>query len=148
MAVTFVIAMIVAAAAMIAAGMAAGMFMIVVAAVHIGVEFQLAFDQGQNGVIAIADAAAVELDAHALERHLCAAANAAADHSICTLHQQEGSQRAMAAAHGIHNFGFDDFTVLNVVNFELGGVAEVLEDVIVIIGDCNAHSGFSFFFHA
>ena len=54
------------------------------------------------------------------------------------------SQRAVAAAPGVDDGGGDDAAVLNVIELELRGSAEMLEDLSVFIGYCNSHDYASF----
>jgi len=57
---------------------------------------------------------------------------------------QEARQRAVAAAIGIDHFGGDDPVAVDLIDLELLGVAKVLEDLAVCIGNCNFHVCFSF----
>ena len=57
---------------------------------------------------------------------------------------QEGSQGAVAAAVGVDHRGADDLAVLHIIELELLGVAEMLENAAVFIGYCDSHGSFSF----
>ena len=50
----------------------------------------------------------------------------------------------MAAAVGVDHFGGDDLAVVDLIELELLGVAKVLEDLAVCVGNCNFHVWFSF----
>ena len=118
--------------------------MVVVAAPHIRVEAERAREQGGDRFVRAAGYAAVQADARLPERHLRAAADAAADQRIHAVGLQKARQRAMAAAVGIDDLRAPDRAVLHIVELELRGVAKVLEDAAVFIGDCNSHGVFSF----
>ena len=78
---------------MLAAGMrAVTVRMIVVVAVYIGVIAQIASQQRGDRRVGIAADTAVELDAGLRQRHLCAAADAAADQRIhCLLYTSDAA---------------------------------------------------------
>ena len=40
---------------------------------------------------------------------------------------------------GTHDLAGDDFTVLHIINLEMLGSAKVLENVTVLISNCNFH---------
>ena len=77
----FLVAMI-AAAAVVAAGMAFAVMIVVIAA-HIGIVVQIAGKQILYCGICIAPATAVQSNACLLQGHLGTAADAAADQNIC-----------------------------------------------------------------
>jgi len=77
-------------------------------------------------------------------RLLCAAADAAADERVHAVLHQEARQRAVAAAIGVDHFGGDDPVTVDLIDLELLGVAKVLEDLAVFVGNCNFHVCFSF----
>ena len=52
----------------------------------------------------------------------------------------------MTAAVSIDHFAIDDFSVLGGINLKLFGMAEVLEDLSVLISYCNLHCAVSFEF--
>ena len=132
------IAAVAAAAAVIAAGVVLAVMVVVVIAAHIGIVQQLALDQCLHGCVGLAAAAAEEADAGLCQRHLCAAADTAADQHIGMDSLQHAGQRAVAAAHGVHHFGVgDDTGFVDVVDLELCRVAEMLEDLSVFVGYCN-----------
>ena len=86
----------------------------------------------------------VERNARVRERHLSSHTNAAADQGIHFCSLQKAGQRAMAAAVGIYNLFADDFTALDVIQFELFGMSEMLEDLSILIRNRDSHSTCSF----
>ena len=75
------------------------------------------------------------------------AANATADQGADILFLQEGSQGTMADTVAGENMGFLDLIVLNGVNLELFCMAEVLENLAVVIGNCKFHKIVTSFLH-
>ncbi len=71
-----------AAAPVIAAGVAVVVLMVVMVAADVGVIVQSARQEGLHSTVRAAGHAAVELDACRRQRHLSAAADAAADENI------------------------------------------------------------------
>ena len=134
------------AAAVIAAGMALAMVMVVMIALDIGIECQLAGNERFHCCVRIAGNAAVQLDARRSQCHLRTTADAAADQNICIQSGQDTCQRAVSAAHGIDNFRCNDLTLLHIIDLKLLGVAEVLENLAVFVSDCNSHRIYSFRF--
>ena len=122
-------------AAMAAAGVA---FAVVVAA-DIGIVIQIAGQKCFHSIICVTGNAAIEFDAGLSQSHLCAAADAAADQNINTAAKQEACQSAVAAAVGIHDLGGNDVAIFDVVNLELLGVTEMLENQLVCVSNCNFH---------
>lgn len=82
----------------------------------------------------------VERNARVRERHLGSHADTTADQGIYFGSLQKASQRTMATAIGIYNLFAGDFTGLDVIQFELFGMSEMLEDLSVLIRDCDSHS--------
>ncbi len=92
---------VVMAASVFAAGVAApALLVVVVAAMNVGVITEAAREQRVDRLIRFAADAAVELNARLRQRHLSAAADAAADQRVHTVPGQETGQRAVAAAVG------------------------------------------------
>ena len=73
----------VAAAAMIAAGVFLTVMMVMVITADVRIEVQRACQEQGDCFISVTANTAVKLDAGLLERHLCAAADTAADQHIC-----------------------------------------------------------------
>ena len=129
-----------------AAVVAAGMAFAVMVAADIGVVVQIACQECFHSVVSIAGNAAVELDAGLSQGHLSAAADAAADQNVDTTVEQEICQGAVTAAIGIHDFGRNNGAVFNVVNLELLGVTEMLENQLICVSNCNFHGVKNSFF--
>ena len=127
------------AAVRTAAVITTGMAFAVMVAADVGIVVQVAGQECFHSVIGIAGNTAVELDAGLRQSHLRAAADAAADQNVNTAVEQEICQSAVTAAVGIHDLGGDDSTVFNIVNLELLGVAEMLENQLVCVSNCNFH---------
>ena len=98
---------------------------VVVGAAGIGIVVQLTGQQGVDSIIGIAVDAAVELDACLVQGSAGAAADAAADQGIHLVNGQITRQSAVAGTGDAEDLGVDDGAVLDLVELELGGVAEV-----------------------
>ena len=60
------------------------------------------------------------------------------------LSRQKARQRAVALAVGAHHLAVDDLAVFHIVDLELFGAAEMLEDLAAGVSDCNSHGIASF----
>ena len=58
--------------------------------------------------------------------------------------QIDACQCAVTAAVGVNDFRMDNFAVCSFIKLELFGVAEMLKNLTVFIGNCNFHNGISF----
>ena len=126
---------------------AAGMpfFVMVVIAVHLRIEGQLPFGIRLRCLVGRSCDTAEERDAGLCQCALGAAADTAADQSICADGFQKACQRTVARSAGAENFGPGHFTVFNVVDLELFCSSEMLEYCAVgIIGYCKSHGVRSF----
>ena len=122
-----------------AAVVATGMAFAVVVATDIGIVIQIACQECFHSIVSIAGNAAVELDASLGQSHLSTAADAAADQDVDTAAKEEACQSAVTAAIGIHDFSGNDGAIFNVVNLELLGVTEMLENQLICVSNCNFH---------
>ena len=129
------------AAAVVAAGVLLAVMMVAGGALRAD---QSARQQLRHPLVRVAGAAGVQPDARFRQRHLGAAADAAADQGIHLVCLQEARQGPVAAAVGVHHLGGDDRAVLHVIELELCRVTEVLEHLAVFIGDCDFHDDASF----
>ena len=116
---------------------------VVVGAAGVGIVAQLTGQQGVDSIIGIAVDAAVELDAGLVQRSTGAAADAAADQGVNLVDGQVTGQCAVAGTGNTEDLGIDDGAVLDLVELELGGVAEVGEDLFVLISNSDKHENFS-----
>jgi len=135
-----------AAAAVVAAGMAFAVLVVMVAAAHVGVEVQLVGQQGLYSLVCLTGNAAVQTDVGGSQRHLCTAADAAADQNVGVQSVQHTSQRTVTAAVGVYHLGGNHLAVLDVIDLKLLGVAKMLENHTVFISNCNSHKRNSFRF--
>ena len=129
---------VMAAAAVITAGVAFAM-MIVVVTLHIGIECQSAVYKSLYSRICITGDTTVELNVCGCERHLCAATDAAANQNIGIQCSQNTGKCAVAAAHGVDYLGSDDLSICYIVNLKLLGVAKMLKNFTVFVSYCNSH---------
>ena len=106
---------------------------VVVGAAGVGIVVELTGQQGVDSIIGIAVDAAVELDAGLVQRSTGAAADAAADQGVHLMDGQIAGQSAVAGTGNAEDLGVDDGPVLDLVELELGGVAEVGEDLLTTI---------------
>ncbi len=71
------------------------------------------------------------------------AAKAAADQDIDRVVRQKSRKGTVANAVGPDHLTGDDLSVLDIIDLEILGPSEVLEDVSVLISSCNSHCGLS-----
>ena len=112
---------------------------VVVGAAGVGIIVQLTGEECLDRIIGIAVDAAVELDAGLVQRSTGAAADAAADQGVNLVDGQVTGQSAVAGTGNAEDLGIDDGAVLDLVELELGGVAEVGEDLFVLISNSDKH---------
>lgn len=134
-----VAAAVAGAAVLIFAAVVLAMAVIVVVAVDVRIIGKLSSQEGLYRRVGLAADAAIELNARLGQRHLGAAADAAAQEHLHLGVGQKSGQRAVSLAVGVHHLGGHHLPVLDVVELELFRVAEVLENHAVFIGDCNSH---------
>ena len=127
------------AAAVTAAGMSAIVIVIVVVAVHVGVIAQRAAKVCLYGAVGIARASAVKLYSCLGKRHLCASAYSSAYEHVNAAARKETCKRAVSAALRAYNFRRYDVSVLDFIYLEIFGMSEVLENLSVLICNCNLH---------
>ena len=133
------------AAAVVTAGVPGlAVLMVMVVTVNIGIVAQTSVEQCAHRRVSVPADTAVELDARLGQCCLRTAADASADQSVYTVLHQESCQCAVAAAVGVNDFRMSDFTVRSFIQFELFGMAEMLKDLTVFIGNCNFYNGISF----
>ena len=133
------------AAAVVAAGVTSfAVRMVMVIAVDVGVVAQISAEQCAHRGVSVPADTAVELDARLGQCCLCTAADASADQSVHTVLHQEACQCAVTTAIGVNDFRMSDFAVRSFIKLELFGMAEMLKDLTVFIGNCNFHNGISF----
>ena len=135
--VTLLVAALMTFAVMVAAFVALAMMVtavvtfpvvVMVIAACVGIVGKISPGKGLCRFVSGALHTAVELDPGIGKGHLCAHSDPTADQSVHFRRLQEASQSAVAAAVGINDLFFDDFPVFNVIQFEVFGMAEMLED--------------------
>lgn len=134
------------AAAMIAAGMAFTVLMVVMVALCFRIIGKIAVQKRRDGLVRTAAHAAVQTDAGFRQRSLGASADTAADERIHMHALQHTRQRAMSAAEGVHYDRRIYLVIHDIINFELLRVAKMLKNLAVFMGYCNSHSHLSFRF--
>ena len=132
-------------AAVVTAGVTSfAVLVVMVVTVNIRIVAQTSVEQCAHRCISVPADTAVELDTCFGECCLRTAADASADQSVYTVLHQEACQCAVTTAIGVNDFRMSDFTVRSFIKFELFGMAEMLKDLTVFIGNCNFHNGISF----
>ena len=120
--------------------------LLVMAAPHIGVIGQPAPQQGRHSLVRFPSHTTIQLNAAGLQRSAGPAANAPADQRVHSQRLQYAGQRTMALSIGIHHLGSLDFPRLHIVDLELPGVSEMLEDFARFISNRDSHHVFPFRF--
>ena len=126
--------------------LSAGMLVCMMAAAYFRIIIQVSAYETAYRFICIPAYAAEQLNSGGCKCCLGSAADTAANQGIHAPLHQEASQRAVAAAVGVHHFLPDDLAVRHFIELELLRVAEVLENLTVFIGNCDFHIRFSFLF--
>ena len=118
--------------------------MIMMIAVRIGIIVQAACGESFRRGIRAAGHAGIQLYSCFVQRHPGASADSAADQGVRLDCLQKTGQCAMTASVGLRNLLPDNCPVFHVIQFELFGMAEVLEDFPLFVGYCNSHDLASF----
>ena len=134
-----VVMMVIAAAVLTATAIMMVMVLSVVVALYMGIEIQLSCQECFHSRVRIAGNTAIQLNVSRCQGHLGAAANTTADQNLRVQRVQNTCQRAVAAAVGIHHLGRNDLALSHIIDFELLGVAKVLEDLTVFISYRDSH---------
>ena len=133
------------AAAVVTAGVTSfAVLVVMVVTVNIGIVAQISAEQCVHRRVSVPAGTAVELDARFGQSCLRTSADASANQSVHAVLHQEDCQCAVTAAVGINNSRMSDVAVRSFINLELFGMAEMLKDLTVFIGNCNFHNGISF----
>ena len=128
-----------AAASMIAAGMALSVLMVMMITPGVGIIIQAIIDKSGHSKVCAALYATVELDTGLGKGGLGAAANAAADQCIDLQLGQHAGERAVAAALGIYDHAPGNFSIFDIIDLKSAGVTKMLENQAVFISNCNSH---------
>lgn len=116
-----------------------------VIALYVGIVCKLACQQCLDSCVCITGNTAEKLDPRILQGHLSAAANAAADENVCIENLQNASQCAMPLTAGTYYLRGDDPAILNLIHLEFAGMAKMLEDLAVIVSNCDFHMDTPFY---
>ena len=120
------------------------MMMPVMIATGIGIKSQSPCGKSPRGFISGALHTCIQPDPSVGQGHLRAHSDSAADQGISLRSLQESGQSAMAASVGINDLLTDDFSILNVIQLELFGMAEMLKNLSIVIGNGDSHCFASF----
>ena len=134
-----------AVAASVAAAAVPFAMIVMMIAVEIGIDSQGSVDKGCGNFIHIAGCAADQLDPGFRQRHLCAAADAAADQKINAAIGKQSRQCTVTGFPAGDDFFGSDFTVFHCKNGEFRCMTEVLKDLIVFAGDRKFHNRVPYF---
>lgn len=139
-AMAFVAVVMMVLVVMLMAAAAFVVMMIVMGAVRAGILRQHAGQQPGDRLVRGAGNARVERDVCVVQRDLCTHSDASTDQRIHTKVGQHAGKRAVAAAGDGDDFALHPLSLPNSIHLELGGMAEVLEDLAVFVGDCDFHN--------
>ena len=115
------------------------MVMLVAVAVGIGTELKISFCKCLGGCIRRSAYSCTESDSGIGKSHLGSHSDSTADEDIGMDCVEESCQSSVAVSVGVYDLLADDFSVLDIVEFELFSVSEMLEDLPVFISDCDSH---------
>ena len=118
--------------------------MTVVVALGVGIIFQRSIRKGFCGSIRRSLNACIKLDPGVGKRRLRTHTDASADQGVSLHRLQEPGKGAVTASVGIHDLLIHDLARINIVQLELLGMAEVLEDLSVFIAYRDSHAVCSF----
>ena len=112
----------------------------VVGAVGHGAGTELSVDDVLHVVVGVAGESGVDLDAHHSEGVDRSSADAAADELGDAHVLQVDGECLVTVAAVVYDLGGHDLTILDLVDLELLGVAEVLENLSVLVGGSYEHN--------
>ena len=133
--------------AMTAAAMAFTVAVAMMVAVNSRIISQFACQESIYGFISTALNTAVQGNACLGQSILGTAANAAANQGIDIFLLQEGGQSTVTNTVARENMGFLNRVIFNSINFEGFRMAEMLENLAVVIGNCKFHRAVASFLH-
>ena len=135
------------AAAVAAAAMAFAMTVTMMVAVNSGVVGKFSCQESFYCCIRISLNTTVQGNACLSQSILGTAANAAANQGFDVLFLQEGGQGTVPHTVAGENMGFLNRIVFNGINFEFFRMAEMLENLAVVVGNCKFHRAVTSFLH-
>ena len=116
------------------------LLMAVMVAVRIGVKDKISCKVIRNNAVSCARNAAKQLNPGLCKSVLRTGTNTAAENDIYTVLNKEAHQCTMALTIGRNDLTAQNLAVFCIVDFELCGVAKVLEHLTVFIRDCDFHN--------
>lgn len=116
------------------------LLMAVMVAVRIGVKDKMTGQIVRHSCICIARNAAKQLNPGLCKSVLRTSTNTAAENDIYAVLNKEAHQCTMALTIGRNDLTAQNLAVFCIVDFELCGVAKVLEHLTVFIRDCDFHN--------
>ena len=116
------------------------LLMAVMVAVRIGVKDKMTGQIVRHSCICIARNAAKQLNPGLCKSVLRTSTNTAAENDIYAVLNKEAHQCTMALTIGRNDLTAQNLAVFCIVDFELCGVAKVLEHPTVFIRDCDFHN--------
>ena len=127
-----------------AAAIVSVVMVVMMGAGGIGIEVQTAGKEQLYSLVRVAGNTAEDSDVRVLQSEPGTGTDAAADQHINSQLLQQTCQSAMAAAVGIHYLRGKNLALFGFVNFERGGVTEMLEHIACFVSDCDLHIKDSF----
>ncbi len=119
------------------------MTMMIAAGIRIIIERP--FCQRPGSSICLSPDTGVEPDSGIRERHLRAHSDTATYQGINLGSLKESGQSSVTAAVCFYHLLFRDFTIFNIVEFELFRMTEMLKYFSIFVGNCDSHSIAPFF---
>ena len=115
-------------------------FMVMMVAVGIWIKNKISCKVIRNNAVSCARNAAKQLNPGLCKSVLRTGTNTAAENDIYTVLNKEAHQCTMALPIGRNDFTAQNLAVFCIVDFELCGVAKVLEHLTVFVRNCDFHS--------
>ena len=115
-------------------------FMVMMVAVGIWIKNKISCKVIRNNAVSCARNAAKQLNPGLCKSVLRTGTNTAAENDIYTVLNKEAHQCTMALPIGRNDLTAQNLAVFCIVDFELCGVAKVLEHLTVFIRDCDFHN--------
>ena len=115
-------------------------FMVMMVAVRIGVKNKISCKVTRNNAVSCARNAAKQLNPGLCKSVLRTGTNTAAENDIYTVLNKEAHQCTMTLPIGRNDLTAQNLAVFCIVDFELCGVAKVLEHLTVFVRNCDFHN--------
>ena len=115
-------------------------FMVMMVAVGIWIKNKISRKVIRNNAVSCARNAAKQLNPGLCKSVLCTGTNTAAENDIYTVLNKEAHQCTMTLLIGRNDLTAQNLAVFCIVDFELCGVAKVLEHLTVFVRNCDFHN--------